>query len=44
MPFRTILAVVRDQENAAAIFGSAFGLCESPAAMSLAITQPTRLT
>jgi nucleotide-binding universal stress UspA family protein len=30
MPFRTILAVVRDQDNAAAIFGSAFGLCDTP--------------
>jgi hypothetical protein len=30
MPFRTILAVVRDQDNAAAIFASAFGLCDTP--------------
>lgn len=29
MPFKTLLAVVRDEENAAAIFSNAFGLCES---------------
>lgn len=30
MPFKTILAIARDQENSEAIFSHAFGLCDGP--------------